>query len=318
MQDRIQRRGIERRKIAVALAIAAGAAGSVAFGQHGGAGSAPAMAEPMQTAGVAFNGLDLVSLFGQGGLVPTPGLAEFTHTHEGLTYRFATEANRDLFIAEPERFLPMFAGHAADELANGLRTPADGTIYSIHNNRLFFFSTVEGRDAWLVDFESLLITADEKWQELASDAGEPVDLSLFRHRAEKYELDRNKLAIEGYDPVAYFPEGGGKPVKGSKDFEINYRGITYRFVSQANRERFATNPSRYEPAFGGWCAYAAAKDQYTEPDVKHFEIRNERLYLFYKGIGGDTLKFWRKEGPEKLEPKADAWWSKESGEQARK
>ncbi|MCI4442204.1 MAG: hypothetical protein JHC39_01755, partial [Lentimicrobium sp.] len=64
----------------------------------------------------------------------------------------------------------------------------------------------------------------------------------------------NKIAIQGYDPVAYFTQK--KAVKGKVTIAATYEGVTYNFSTQANKEIFIKNPSGYEPQFGGWCAYA--------------------------------------------------------------
>jgi YHS domain-containing protein len=137
-------------------------------------------------------------------------------------------------------------------------------------------------------------------------------------RLAKYQLEKKTLAVQGYDPVAYFPEGDpkgkGKPTKGSKKYEHTYNGLTYRFSSTKNRDLFRKNPSKYEPAYGGWCAYAASKESYTEPNPKRFTIQNGRLMLFYDGLFGDTYKSWFEEGPTKLEPLANAFWGEETGE----
>ena len=136
-------------------------------------------------------------------------------------------------------------------------------------------------------------------------------------KIKKYELGRKDLAIEGYDPVAYFPEGSSKAKKGSKDYEYTHRGVTYRFISAKHRDMFKMNPDKYEPTHGGWCAYAMAKGDYTEPNPKRFLIQNGRLMLFYDGLFGDTYKSWFDEGPEKLELKADEFWEQETGEKPR-
>ena len=137
-------------------------------------------------------------------------------------------------------------------------------------------------------------------------------------RLEKYQLEKKTLGNQGYDPVAYFPEGDpkgkGKATKGSKKIIHAYNGVTYRFSSEANRELFKKNPAKYEPAYGGWCAYAAAHEAYTEPSPKNFRIQNGRLMLFYKDLFTDTNKLWTKEGAEDLEPQADQFWRRETGE----
>ncbi len=148
-------------------------------------------------------------------------------------------------------------------------------------------------------------------------SGRETWVNKAERNVEKYELGRRNLAIEGYDPVAYFPEGGGKPRKGKKDYVHTHRGVTYRFVSARHRDLFKNDPDRYEPTHGGWCAYAMAKGDYTEPNPKRFLIQNGRLMLFYDGLFGDTYKSWHKEGPEELEVQADAFWEKETGEKPR-
>ena len=137
-------------------------------------------------------------------------------------------------------------------------------------------------------------------------------------KVKKYDLGRKDLAIEGYDPVAYFPEGGSKAKKGNKKITHTHRGVLYRFATEANKAKFVADPDKYEPAHGGWCSYAMAKDTYTEPNPKRFLIQNGRLFLFYDGLFGDTYKDWHKEGPEKLEEEADQVWLNESGERPRK
>jgi YHS domain-containing protein len=137
----------------------------------------------------------------------------------------------------------------------------------------------------------------------------------------KYELDRSNLAIGGYDPVGYFPEGDpkgkGDAIKGSKKIELTHDGITYRFSNPANRELFKKYPDRYEPAHGGWCSYAASQGSYTEPSPKNFIVEDGRLFLFYKDLFTNTKSLWEEAGTDTLAPQADTFWQKETGEQAR-
>ena len=113
-------------------------------------------------------------------------------------------------------------------------------------------------------------------------------------------LDKKGLAIEGYDPVAYFPEGGSSPKKGKREISYGYRGVTYRFANADNRERFKRTPARYEAAYGGWCAYAMADGKQVEVDPESYLIQDGRLMLFYKSFFNDTKKKWSKK-PEKLQ-----------------
>lgn len=135
-----------------------------------------------------------------------------------------------------------------------------------------------------------------------------------------YNLPKNRLAIEGYDPVAYFPEGGAgqKPTKGDARLEHTHRGVVYRFSSRANLELFLRNPARYEPAYGGWCAWAMADGgRKVEIDPKAFIVDEDRLFLFYKDWFTDTRDEWKKD-PSSNAPKADANWERISGERPRR
>ncbi len=115
------------------------------------------------------------------------------------------------------------------------------------------------------------------------------------------------LAIQGYDPVSYF---GGKAAEGDKAYAFQYQGVVYYFKNAANLEQFKKNPAKYEPQYGGWCAYAmGAKGEKVEIDPETFKIIDNKLYLFYNKYFNNTLKSWNKD-EARLKSNADANWSK--------
>lgn len=132
-----------------------------------------------------------------------------------------------------------------------------------------------------------------------------------------YNLGKQRLAVQGYDPVAYFAEGGGKARKGSPRFTATHRGVTYRFADQKNLERFRKTPDKFEPAYGGWCAYAMRAGDKVEVDAESFLIQDGRLMLFYNGFFNNTRKSWSKGDTKAQAKKADGAWKKISGESAR-
>ncbi|WP_299763964.1 YHS domain-containing (seleno)protein [uncultured Dokdonia sp.] len=122
-----------------------------------------------------------------------------------------------------------------------------------------------------------------------------------------YYLKKGYVA-EGYDVTEYF---NNKAVEGDKKFTTEHDGVKFKFVSQANLDKFKANPDKYTPQYGGYCAYAVAdKGKKVSVDPKTFEIRDGKLYLFYNSWGVNTLEKWQEEGPEKLKGQADAAWSK--------
>ena len=88
----------------------------------------------------------------------------------------------------------------------------------------------------------------------------------------------SKLMLRGNDAVAYFT--AGKPVAGRDDVKTEHRGLTYRFASEESRRQFITNPERYVPQFGGFCAQAMAYAVPAPTDANVFKIIDGRLYLF--------------------------------------
>jgi YHS domain-containing protein len=136
-------------------------------------------------------------------------------------------------------------------------------------------------------------------------------------KVSEWNLGKEKLAIQGYDPVAYFPDDGGADTKGNESITTEYGGVVYRFVSAAHREKFLANPARYEPAHGGWCSYAMLEGDKVQVDPRSFIVKDGRLFLFYKGFLGDTRAKWLKADHATEAKTADANWKKISGENAR-
>lgn len=127
-------------------------------------------------------------------------------------------------------------------------------------------------------------------------------------RKKQFNLE-DGIAIQGYDPVAYFTQG--KAVKGKKDIgTVFHEGVTYRFASTENKEAFKRSPASYEPQYGGWCAYAMGNDgSKVDVDPETFKIIGGKLYLFYNRLFNNTLKTWNK-NEANLKQHADANWQK--------
>lgn len=127
-------------------------------------------------------------------------------------------------------------------------------------------------------------------------------------RKKHFNTDKSALALSGYDPVAYFTLK--KAVEGKKEISYSVDGITYYFASVQNRDLFKVNPAKYEPQFGGWCAYAMGEngDKVTV-DPETFKVLNGKLYLFYNKYFNNTLKDWNKNEAQ-LKQKADQNWTK--------
>ena len=116
--------------------------------------------------------------------------------------------------------------------------------------------------------------------------------------------------LSGFDPVAYFTDG--KPVRGSGYHVTVFKGVTYAFASKEHKEMFETDPEKYVPIYGGYCAYGVAvgKKFVTDPEV--WEIVDGKLYL---NLDSDIQSKWKKDVPGYIK-KADDNWMKIKGKAA--
>jgi len=127
-------------------------------------------------------------------------------------------------------------------------------------------------------------------------------------RKAHYNIEKSGLAIQGYDPVAYFLSN--KAIEGKEVLSADYNGAIYHFSSAQNRDTFKANPTKYEPQYGGWCAYAmGAIGEKVEIDPATFKINNGKLYLFYNTFPNNTLPKWNKDETN-LNNNADKNWKK--------
>lgn len=95
----------------------------------------------------------------------------------------------------------------------------------------------------------------------------------------KDNVDKRGLALQGYDPVAFFTDG--KPVLGKAEFHASYHEVTYRFASAEHQQMFEKDPAKFEPQFGGYCAYGVSKGHLAPVKVEAFQIVNGRLLMQY-------------------------------------
>jgi YHS domain-containing protein len=120
-------------------------------------------------------------------------------------------------------------------------------------------------------------------------------------------LTKNGVAINGYDPVSYF---SAQPHKGKSAINHTYLSAIYYFSTAENKAKFMTNPDKYAPTYGGWCAYAMGETgDKVEIDPMTYKIIDGKVYLFYNAFFNNTLKTWNKDEAN-LKKKADANWAK--------
>jgi len=83
--------------------------------------------------------------------------------------------------------------------------------------------------------------------------------------------------LDGYDPVAYFTDQ--KPVLGDPIYTYETQGVTWKFASLEHQKMFAADPGRYEPQFGGYCAFAVSLNTTAHGDPKQWAVVDDKLYV---------------------------------------
>ncbi len=110
------------------------------------------------------------------------------------------------------------------------------------------------------------------------------------------------LAINGFDPVAYFTDGTA--LSGRGDFELRHAGAVWRFRNEGNRAAFAADPDIYSPRFGGYDPVSIARGASVPGDPRIWLVTGGRLYLF--NSPESKAEFMRDTGP--LIAAADKQW----------
>ncbi len=112
------------------------------------------------------------------------------------------------------------------------------------------------------------------------------------------------VAILGYDPVAYFTDG--RATKGSPNITKQWLGTTWQFSSTQHRDDFASQPVRYAPQYGGFCALGVAFGEASANiDPEAWRIVDGKLYLF---SGKEGLEEDFDSDPAAVTAKADDRW----------
>jgi YHS domain-containing protein len=117
-------------------------------------------------------------------------------------------------------------------------------------------------------------------------------------------LDARGVAIHGHDPVAYFVDG--KPTAGRPEHHATVGAATYWFASEANLQSFKAHPAKYEPQYGGYCAYGVAQDYKPDIDPTAFRIVDGKLYL---NLSPSVQKRWEEDIPGHISRANQNWTS---------
>lgn len=110
------------------------------------------------------------------------------------------------------------------------------------------------------------------------------------------------VGLQGYDLVSY--HNSEKPLQGNGNHVVTHDGVNYLFTNAKNKKKFASNPEKYLPAYGGFCAYGAAVGKKFIGDPTVWKIVDGTLYL---NLDNNVKSIWVKDIPGNI-VKANSNW----------
>ena len=124
--------------------------------------SAALAVEPIDTKrGLAVRGYDTVAFFQENAAVE--GSEQFTTEWQGATWRFKSAANRDAFVAAPEKYAPQYGGYCAWAVGHGYTAPGDPEVWTIVDGRLFLNYNEDVQEKWNPDRAKWISEGDKNW-----------------------------------------------------------------------------------------------------------------------------------------------------------
>lgn len=245
---------------------------------------------------VAIGGYDSVAYF-EGR--PAKGTDAFEHHWAGRVWRFATAQHRDAFAADPNRYAPQNDGTCAFAAAVGKTGPTapvgSPIVWTVAGGKLYLSSNRIAHTLWhllfgpkglffrwiggIVLLLAVLLGASAIFAEASLPTGDQPGATLEEAHPWLGPVSEGSegIAIQGYDPVAYFVQS--EAVKGSGTYSTDWNGSTWHFASAENLAVFEGDPEAYAPQFGGHCSFAAGLGQQVEGSPTQWRIVDGRLFL---------------------------------------
>jgi len=243
--------------------------------------------------GLALQGYDPVAYFTDN--KPMKGNPKIKSSYEGANYYFASAEHKALFDASPAKYAPAYGGYCGYAASIDRLSPISPEWFQIEDGKLILQHNKKAFDKFNAELKSNVAKADQNWPGLVEANGVLGGKTLVN-------VDKHGVALGGYDPVSYFTDG--KPVKGDQKIEGTYNGALYHFVSQEHRATFESNPTKYAPAYGGYCGYAASVGKVRPANPLVWSIVDGQLIVQHTK-GADEL--WKKDVAGN-KAKADKYW----------
>ncbi|MDH7447923.1 YHS domain-containing (seleno)protein [Aquimarina sp. 2201CG14-23] len=122
-------------------------------------------------------------------------------------------------------------------------------------------------------------------------------------------IDNSNIALQGYSPVSYLDLGIAQ--KGIKEYKSEYQKVVYYFTSADQKKTFDNNPKKYQPQYGGFCAFGTYAGAKFRPDPNKFIVKDGKYFLYLYNLELDAQQLWLAEkNHDKLVSVANKNWVK--------
>lgn len=121
--------------------------------------------------GLGLRGYDPVAYFTVG--KPVEGSSSWTADSDGVTYRFASRESRDMFLSDPNRYVPAFGGWCSYGVRVGKKFAADPEVWMIVEDVLYVQLDRGTQKVWMRDREENIRIANILWRDIRA---EPVEI----------------------------------------------------------------------------------------------------------------------------------------------
>ena len=127
---------------------------------------------------------------------PVKGSPAIKADYNGVTYRFASEANKSAFLANPKRYEPQYAGYCASGAPYALKAVIGADTFAIVDDKLYLYGGPRSRQNWMIDYQENIKVGDAYWESEIKDAYSRVqNFKRYTFKVPGYKTDAELDAI---------------------------------------------------------------------------------------------------------------------------
>jgi len=176
-----------RKFIATALAV-------TALGLLAGCGTVKNTVSDGDDQALMLHGNDPVAYFTENKAVK--GNPAIKADYDGVTYRFASEANKAAFLKDPKHYVPQYAGYCASGAPYALKAVIGADTFAIVNDKLYLYGSPRSRQGWMLDYVENIKTGDTYWETEIKDSYSRIqNMKRYTFKVPGYKTDAELDAI---------------------------------------------------------------------------------------------------------------------------